>query len=378
MTYVPVPASRLFRGSLALLQNMRKIIWSLHHTMRDDPCRRFTFGITIENDRMRVWFCNRSLLFVCDEFDFITDVEKLIRIYSSFAFASPAELGWDPTIRVVPNSKPPVYEIDVYAEGEDKPVTYYSATIIWDYGAEDMLGRATRVFEATDPATDKRVAIKDIWRDYNRETEGAVAEMVFRKLDDRGGNFAKYKQYFMDVRRHGDVRVHGKIDHTLDLIMRGRNLPLGPRHFVLRRHLTSKDEANGDHPIVTGIRRDGIHARVAHDQNAEAYIRHRIHYRIVFADVGTPVHQLPLFKERCQTIIGSLKGHRALYMIGYMHRDISVGNIMCVRTSDGKVVGKLSDLEYIMAIDSDDKARGVRTGTLDFMSVEVDAMTYWF
>ncbi|KII84291.1 hypothetical protein PLICRDRAFT_359821 [Plicaturopsis crispa FD-325 SS-3] len=339
-------------------ENMREIVWSLKHTMRDDPCRRFTFGITIENDRMRVWFCNRSLLFVCDAFDFITDVEKLIRIYSSFVFASPAELGWDPSIRVVPNSKPPVYEIDVYAEGEDKPVTYHSATIIWDYGAEDTLSRATRVFEATDPATGRRIAIKDIWRDDNSETEGAVAEMVFRKLDERGGNFVEYKQFFMGVLRHGDVRVHGETDHTLDLIMRGRNLPPSPGHLILRRH--------------------GIYTRVGHNQEAEAYTRHRIHYRIVFADVGTPIHKLPLFKERCQTIIGSLKGHRALVMIGYMHRDISVGNILCVRTSDGKVVGKLSDLEYIMAIDSDDNARNLRTGTLDFMSVEVDAMTYLF
>jgi hypothetical protein len=38
--------------------------------MRNDPCRRFAFGITIENTTMRIWFCCRSVVLVSKAFDF--------------------------------------------------------------------------------------------------------------------------------------------------------------------------------------------------------------------------------------------------------------------------------------------------------------------
>ncbi|KAF8874609.1 hypothetical protein BD779DRAFT_1566008, partial [Infundibulicybe gibba] len=36
--------------------DVEKIIWSLHHIMREDARRRFTFGITIEDTQTRFWF----------------------------------------------------------------------------------------------------------------------------------------------------------------------------------------------------------------------------------------------------------------------------------------------------------------------------------
>lgn len=52
------------------LKNEDKIIWSMHHVMQRDPCRRFTFGITIENTHMRVWLSNRSTITMAEDFDF--------------------------------------------------------------------------------------------------------------------------------------------------------------------------------------------------------------------------------------------------------------------------------------------------------------------
>ena len=39
--------------------------------MRDDPCRRATLGMTIENAMTRIWFCCRSSVIVSEGFDFI-------------------------------------------------------------------------------------------------------------------------------------------------------------------------------------------------------------------------------------------------------------------------------------------------------------------
>jgi hypothetical protein len=59
------------------MQNTRKVLWSMQHIMRCDPCRRFTFGITVENADMRIWFCCRSTVLVSQSFNFISVSRKL-------------------------------------------------------------------------------------------------------------------------------------------------------------------------------------------------------------------------------------------------------------------------------------------------------------
>ncbi|KII92452.1 hypothetical protein PLICRDRAFT_172541 [Plicaturopsis crispa FD-325 SS-3] len=353
--------------------NIRKIIWSLHHVMRDDPCRRFTYGVTIEDTQMRLWFCNRSGMIVLEAFNFVTDVEKVIHIYASFAFATPAEMGWDPTIRAIPNTSPTEYDISVHSDDQTRPTVYHSARLIWDSAAEEMHGPATRIFEAVDPATGRNIAIKDAWRDHKRESEGASVRMVMGKLDNLGERGQPFKKYFMDVLEYGDVQVDGQPDDTLKLGMRGMPLPEKYGVLSLLRPARTTEEATGNHPIVADL-------ELAFDIRArpDFEYRHRVHHRVVFADVGTPIHDLVRLKDRAQALVDSLKGHKALCDMGYVHRDISVGNILWTKTLDGKMVGKLTDLEYLLAIDSDEKARSTRTGTMDFMSIEVDSMTYHF
>lgn len=46
------------------LQNIGKVFWSLHHVLRNDSCRRFTFAFTIENRTLRIYFACRSTVVV--------------------------------------------------------------------------------------------------------------------------------------------------------------------------------------------------------------------------------------------------------------------------------------------------------------------------
>lgn len=46
-------------------------MWSLNHVMRESMRRRFVFGYTIENVKMRLWFLSRSDALVSKEFDFL-------------------------------------------------------------------------------------------------------------------------------------------------------------------------------------------------------------------------------------------------------------------------------------------------------------------
>lgn len=37
--------------------------------MRDDPCRNFAYGFTIEGTWVKLWYCDRSNVVASDEFD---------------------------------------------------------------------------------------------------------------------------------------------------------------------------------------------------------------------------------------------------------------------------------------------------------------------
>lgn len=60
---------------LSLINNsqvVKKMVWNLNHIMRNDPARRFTLGLTIEDTQTRVWFTSRSGVMVSEPFDFFT------------------------------------------------------------------------------------------------------------------------------------------------------------------------------------------------------------------------------------------------------------------------------------------------------------------
>lgn len=42
----------------------------MNHIMRNDPTRRFTYGMTIENTDLRMWLCHRAAVIVSEPVDF--------------------------------------------------------------------------------------------------------------------------------------------------------------------------------------------------------------------------------------------------------------------------------------------------------------------
>jgi hypothetical protein len=65
-SYKPHPSS--------LIQNQTQLICNMQHIMREDPCRRFVFGISIEDTQTRVWHANRAGVFIniiIEPFDYV-------------------------------------------------------------------------------------------------------------------------------------------------------------------------------------------------------------------------------------------------------------------------------------------------------------------
>ena len=52
-------------------QNAMKVLWSMHHIMREDARRRFVIGFSIDDTSMRLWYFSRSDAYVSESFDFL-------------------------------------------------------------------------------------------------------------------------------------------------------------------------------------------------------------------------------------------------------------------------------------------------------------------
>ena len=64
-------------------KNRVQLAWNLRHILRDDPCRRFVFGITIEDCQMRIWLACRVGIFVSRSFDY-TKVRRAMAVLNVY------------------------------------------------------------------------------------------------------------------------------------------------------------------------------------------------------------------------------------------------------------------------------------------------------
>ncbi|KAG1829944.1 hypothetical protein EV424DRAFT_1535346 [Suillus variegatus] len=357
------------RDAKALRDNEHKIIWSLHNIMREDPCRRFAFGITIEDTQLRLWLGNRGLLTVTEPIDCFEDIDRVISLFYVLGSASTSTslkgLGWDPTVERIYVGGKVQYKFTVGDE------VFTTTRELATYGADYMVGRGTRVYEATD-AKGKKVAIKDSWREIDRQSEGKILEKILASCEKKLGaeDFADAKRHFIGVRLWKDVTIDGASDETVNPVAGDEHdgtwewKLIDPKPILCERlHLS----ATGDVPD-SGKPSAFFPAQLGIVGRKETRIPQRVHARIIFDDVGVTVKDLICLADSLSCLSGGLKG--------WIHHDFSVGNVIWV-VGDNGGIGKLGDFEYAQEIDLN-TSHDVRMGTMHFMAIEVEHQRYLF
>ncbi|THG93527.1 hypothetical protein EW026_g7730 [Hermanssonia centrifuga] len=276
------------------VDNARKIMWSMHHCMANDPRRRFTFGWTIENTEMRLWHCNRSKRIVTYPFNFVQDHTSLAHFFLSLIYGDQTEIGWDPTMAIVDigGGKEPQYDITVRSDSEKERV-YRTVKMISGVGAESVQGRGTRVWLAVRIVKGKLrgvpVVLKDSWIDHDRKREAIILEEINDAPHcEELVPFAR--KVFLTVEAHGDVHIDRQVDHTCELIMRVVMKPKRAKPFSVRAgtgfiSLTTRHEARKPEPTD---------------------FDDKVHYRIVFKEQCKPINEETslrlIFKALGQTV----------------------------------------------------------------------------
>jgi len=124
----------------------------------------------------------------------------------------------------------------------------------------------------------------------------------------------------------------------------------------------------------------GRHPTSLFASNLEGTFDNRIFRCLVVYPAGRAIHDfdrsvpsLPAIKELLEALHDAIKAHRSLYLVGnILHRDISENNIIMTdpEKADG-FKGMLIDLDLAKEVDIGRSGARHRTGTMEFMAIEV-------
>ncbi|KAF9446809.1 hypothetical protein P691DRAFT_776599 [Macrolepiota fuliginosa MF-IS2] len=170
-------------------QNRQQLVSAANQIMNDDPRRTWIYGITIEDTMMSVWYFCRSHSVMSAAFDFTTDIKSFIRVFMSFLYATPEEIGYDPTIRrqLYNNMFHYIYELKT----DEGPKYFRTIEPLFNSRVLCITGRKTRVwraievrgpgdFAAKDGASE--IALKDVWIEADAETEAENLDNSFTAI----------------------------------------------------------------------------------------------------------------------------------------------------------------------------------------------------
>ncbi|KAJ3844024.1 hypothetical protein F5878DRAFT_193879 [Lentinula raphanica] len=370
-----------------------KLIYDMTQILSLDPCRRFTFGTTIEDCSTRLWFLSHATLLKTKPFDFM----RLVHLFLSLAFATPTKMGWDPTITFdhMSNANRRQYKIEVNGK------SYTTLQILSDIAADSPLGRATRVWKVEDDDEGNFHVLKDVWLDHSRTEEHLIREEILKAVEglEDGKRFAEQlKKYMLTPIAYGKVRVDGLPDDTTDVMLAGylpvedEMVPLKPPVTVPSRN-TRQSTGMSLPSDRDAISSPGVKADESVEPSSEMplprrafldgplkeggnMLRHhrRYHYRVVFKEYATTLYEEKSCDNIFHAIADVVKALWIIHKAGWVHRDISGGNVYWYQKEQ---VGLIGDFEYARAI-TGGAHHDVRTGTPFFMAAETLAQMYQF
>ncbi|TFY81200.1 hypothetical protein EWM64_g2812 [Hericium alpestre] len=330
----------------------------LRQTLREQPDRRFIYGMVFSKINLTLWHADRTGALASQLINVHKDPTSFVLAADSETLSSGEEGS---------SSEPELAESQEFDEEEF--VLFHALSLA---RAEVIRGRATRIWKAwrmadmASPAKERPVFVfKDTWRDQRRGLEGDL----YNHAGKDGPGVARVYSY-------GEVRINGRVDDTLHMIrkgVKGQGKPLNlktaqpkPKTIDPTHEDTYRLPSSGHFDEWS---QDRFENEV--DPRIERVQRNRIHSRLVMASFGYPLTKFANLLELLTALRDAIAGHQWLYERGILHRDISIGNILITGLKDSDQ-GILIDLDYaVKHLIHKSLWDDERSGTIGFMSYEV-------
>ncbi|KAI0754582.1 hypothetical protein C8Q80DRAFT_375939 [Daedaleopsis nitida] len=385
---------KLGDGTADVRDNRLKAVSGAVHILNNDPARDFTYSITIENTALSIWYWSRSYSTRTKPFDCTKNVKSTIKALASFLFATEEQLGYNPSIRYCSQKEGGKTTHHLVYKVENR--FFKTTKTVSDYPNLGVTGRGTRVFEVVEvPSFDDLhpvegalpKVLKHVWLEQQAKTEKEILAMVFERLEALQENEAELKKRVLlmaDARTEADEfsRIEREVrdgEHrnyflTIDCDERGlpsKSLPHGasanPTLFSKdpRPMKPAKTHRSGGVPSLPCW--NPRHHRCRHRIKGCSHRRRRgllCIRRYVRPSTRSTISTRSSGRLRTASEATTI----FLNLVGWVHRDISSGNLLW----DPQVGhGILSDLEYGKDMKDIQGSGDPKTGTPPFMAVEI-------
>ncbi|KAF9556345.1 hypothetical protein CPC08DRAFT_641698, partial [Agrocybe pediades] len=381
-------------------KNNLQVVSANVQIMNADASRMFSFGLTIEEDELRLWYFSRSHSAVSKAVDYVKNPAFLVQAFLSFMFATREEMGYDPTVTFHHDNNNYTYSIPPATQDETTRF-FRTRKILSEYRSNNVTGRMARVWlvdEVTSNAEDAEAVagkpqyvLKDVWLENSAQTEQQIQKAIFKSIDAFLASSSPVKEAMQGMldqhRRLIDKGAYKNFFLTIAKDYEGqKSKPLAGGH---KKHQglfatqglfgTMSGQVNATTPGQTrstcGTPRD-IHEPpvVPVPQLPRAYAQKK-QYRLIFKEECVPVGELNKLADVIEVLQQTLIPLQLLLGAGWVHRDISSGNILAFKQRNGSWKVKVSDLEYAKEFPRDPKSKGPsggpKTGTPYFMAHEI-------
>ncbi|OAV96020.1 hypothetical protein PTTG_11054, partial [Puccinia triticina 1-1 BBBD Race 1] len=310
-------------STTAALEHLAKYVCEI---FTNQPTRNFVIVITMCGTSLQLWQFDRSGAIGSELIDIKAHKENLKKfgdLMFWFLTCNKTLLGFDPTF--VEEEGHPVAINTCNQRFLIQPSPIFRAPGIW--------GRGTTCWKAylSGDESDSFI-IKDSWQVENRINEGEMLREVTEKD----------VHYVARYYAHEDVLVHGTV-------------------VDIESHVRKGAEYKGGKKIGFDVKPE--------DPQVKNECTNRFHRRLILKDVGVPIYEVDSPARLLQALEDCIKGHQELLKAGYLHRDISINNLMVNDNSkDPYRKSFLIDLDMAIPSSSGAQCSLARTGTKVFMS----------
>ncbi|KAF7877724.1 hypothetical protein EAF04_001395 [Stromatinia cepivora] len=334
--------------------------------------RRFVLGFTICGSFMRIWAFDRLGGIASEQFDINKDGLKFVSTILAFLWMNEEQLGFDPTF-ITEND---LRFIEIQRNGNTERLIIDRLMM----RARCISGRATTCWKAhREGYSEIPLVIKDSWQYIEREEEG---ELLREATNKDVINVARYYH-------HETVQVLGTDDDVRSNVRKGLDITKAKNYqseYFMESPRTSMTGARKGNNSSSSLKRSSSQidaplppskrsCSISSMKAGNNALSNRVHRRIILRDYGEPIYNASSRIALLNALKGCIEGHESLHKAGFLHRDISINNLMI---NEDKNKNNPSWPSFLIDLDLAIKetrmeasgAKG-RTGTKAFMAIGV-------
>ncbi|KAK8007111.1 cystathionine gamma-synthase [Apiospora arundinis] len=330
--------------------------------------RRFVLGFTICGSFMRVWVFDRLGGIASERFDINEDGQQFVSTILGFLWMDEEQLGFDPSMKTSDGQR----FIEIERDGLTERIIIDGAM----QRARCIAGRATTCWKAhCEGKPQAPLVIKDSWQYTERPEEG---ELVCEATAKGVVNVARYYH-------HETVQVRDMDDDIRRNVRKGLDITKAQNYRQRRSavvHTSGTVISREGRSITAGVKRPSSQTGSSLPPSKRScstsptkidrgVLPNRIHRRLIVRDYGKPIYEASSPAALMGALAGCITGHESLYEAGFLHRDISINNLM-INEADGNPSWPAFLIDLDLAVKEQrvvaSGAKG-KTGTRAFMAI---------